>query len=181
MQLSPVPPQRQAPLVIPQDRPVYRIKSEKGFFGPDDNLYAEGEIIIFEDEPNPEMEPLNSLAIEKMREYLEKLDAEGRKVAEKTGKAYHNLADAFDNARTLEQQEHKKVQLISGNGQQTPLMRGEKKASGIARVALNAPTPQMGSGPLSLNPKNEVKGKPGRPPKATPTAPAKTVSDEPLI
>ena len=130
--LSPVPPQPQAPIVIPQDRPVYRIKGGK-FFGPDDHLYEEGAIVAWKDEPNLEMEPLNALAQEKMVAFLKKLDKHGREVAEKTGKAYTSLADAHANAYDLAKQEQKPFEAL--NVKKTiPLMGAKKKLDSIEEV-----------------------------------------------
>jgi len=127
MQLSPLPPQRQATIVIPSDVPVYKIK-EGTFFGPDDCLYEEGSIIEYDDEPAMNMEPMNALAEKSMRDYLAKLDALGKAVAEKTGKSYISYSDAFENARTLGQQESNKVRLISGQ-EIVPLMKANKSTS----------------------------------------------------
>lgn len=151
--LSPVPPRHQPTLVIPQDRPVYRITDEKGFFGPDDTLYAEGSILGYDDEPNPAMEPLNALAEQKMTKYLEKLDAEGRKVANKNGKSYTSLADAFEQSREMAKQESKKVQVIGGR-EMAPLMGAKKKPGKVAKIELEEQAaPLMGAsrGKLALN------------------------------
>lgn len=150
MQLSPVPPQRQPALVIPQDRPVYRIGSGQ-FFGPDDCLYPEGSVIAWDEIPNQEMEPLNALAQEKMRAYLAHLDAEGRKVAEKMGKSYTNLGDAYENSISLAKEEGKKVQLIGGK-EQVPLMGAKKRGRpSVQKIELEQAAPLMGKGKLSLN------------------------------
>ncbi len=157
--LSPVP-QRYTPMpVIRQDRPAYRIMAEKGFFGPDDCLYQAGSMIYWTDEPNQEMEPLNELAEKAMKAYLGRLDDEGRKVAEKIGKAYTSLADAYDNSRLMEVQDAKKIQLIDGQGAgEKPIMRAVKR--GPKKIeAINAPepVPQTGSnGRYAVNVKNEV-------------------------
>lgn len=103
MRLSPLPPQPAAAIYIPDDVPVYRIKEGK-FFGPNDHLYEENDVIEFHGEPNLEMEPMNPLAKDKMREFLAKLDAEGRQAAVKAGRAYHGFLDAFEGkeaARTI--------------------------------------------------------------------------------
>lgn len=149
--LSPLPPQRQAALTIPQDRPVYRIDSEKGFFGPDDCLYAYGSMIVWMDEPNPDMEPMNSLAHEAKVKYLEKLDSYARKVAEKTGNSYTSMSDAYKNSLELAKQDAKKIELV-GSKQQVPLMgakkRGPKK---IEKVEFEQPAPLTGKGKLSID------------------------------
>lgn len=151
MQLSPVPPHmHSAPLVIPQDRAVYRIKEGK-FFGPDDYLYKEGDIIAFDLEPNQEMEPLNTKANENMLQYLAKLDSLGADAAAKAGRAWTSLADAFENAQALEKQEAKKVQLIGGKEMKPILKAKRKEATAVQQLNGDAPIPQTGTkGKLSI-------------------------------
>lgn len=135
MRLSPVQSRPAAPVVIPQEAPVYRLKAP--IFAADDCLYAEGAILQTEDEPNQEMEPLNDLARQRMRDYLAKLDAYGKEVAEKTGKSYAGLVDAFEQAHTLAKKEGKRVSLIGGQ-EATPLMGAKKKGKKIQQLEMNA-------------------------------------------
>lgn len=159
MRLSPQPPKAQQTLMIPQDTAVYRIKEGK-FFGPDDHLYEEGAVIALEDgiEPNQEMEPLNDKAVEAMKIYLAKLDALGRKVAQKTGKAWNSLGDAFENARALEMQESKKVRLLNGAEQKT-LMGGKKKAGRVTKIELDQPAPLLGNQGISKSDRDVLNNK----------------------
>lgn len=153
--LSPIPPQSFAPVVIPQHRPFYRIKAG-GFFGPDDTLYRENDIIGWDGEPNQEMEPLNEKAQDKMMTYLKKLDKYGREAAEKAGKAYNSLADAHDNAFALAQKESKMVERINGP-KQVPLMGAKKQAGSVETVEVGKQPSVMGTtGKLSLGSKNEM-------------------------
>lgn len=142
MQLSPIPPQRQAILNIPQDAPAYRIKSG-GFFAPNDHLYLEGAVLLYDDEPNLEMEPLNELAVEKMKAFLTKLDIQGRAAAKKAGKSYTSYLDAFENARSLGRSRGGVRELTSSTD--VPLM-GAKKQSSIRQVTLD-----------EINPINQIK------------------------
>lgn len=102
VQLFTAPPKASAIPNIPQDRPVYRILNEQGFFGPDDTLHAEGEIIVLYDTPNEDMEPLNDLAREKLGEYLDTLEESARVVAEKNGRHFagrpRSKQEMIDNA-----------------------------------------------------------------------------------
>lgn len=142
--LSPNPPQRNfSPLVIPNHRPVYRIKEGK-FFGPDDCLRLEGEIIAFDEEPNMEMEPLNELALAKYKAFLAKLDNEGKKVAEKAGKSYNSLEDAFENSRALMVQDSKRVEMITTK-EMVPLMGAKKKSGKVERIEPEQAAPLMSS------------------------------------
>lgn len=156
--LSPVPPRTQN-FVIPQDRPVYRILQGK-FFGPDDTLYEEGSFVIWKDEPNLEMEPMNELAQDNMLKFLEKLDAAGRKVAEQTGKSWNNLADAHANAYALAQQESKSFEVLNAP-KQVPLMGAKKNVSSIEEIKVNQAPPLLGTtkGKLSLGAKGNSENK----------------------
>lgn len=149
MRLSPQPPSRPEAIVIPSDTPVYRIKEGK-FFGPNDHLFQEGEIIEFQGEPNLEMEPLNEMAREKMRTFLTKLDEEGRKAAAKAGKAYHGYLDAFENSIHLAKQEGKSVRSLSAK-EMTPIMGVPKEISIAKKIE-----PDL-TGPLYIEPKAAVK------------------------
>lgn len=151
MQLSPVPPQRQAPVVIPDDVAVYRVKDGK-FFGPDDTLYPEGSILAWDEEPNTEMQPLNDLARTAMKKYLKKLDGHGRDAARAAGKSYTSLADAYENSIVLAQQEGKRVRLL--NAVETiPLMGAKKNTTGLKKLDLDSeadPVASPGKGKFSL-------------------------------
>lgn len=91
------------------ERPAYRILDTAGFFGDDDTLYAEGDEIYYDGEPALEMEPMNEPARQRYVALLEKLDAEGRKVAEKLGRPYvgipRNLEGALQIATAVQRQE----------------------------------------------------------------------------
>ena len=135
MRLSPVPPRPTAPVVIPQDEPVYRLKGD--YFGPDDVIYPEGSILAIADEPNQEMEPLNDLARAAMRAYLKKLDGYGRAAAEKVGKGYSGLEDAFANSLELNKQEGRRVHVINDKGA-VPMMRANKQGKAVKKIDLSA-------------------------------------------
>jgi hypothetical protein len=143
-----------APVVIPQDRPVYRINDK--FFGPDDTLYISGSYVVWTEEPNTDMEPMNDLAQKNMTVYLKKLDALGREVAAKTGKAWNGLADAHANAYALAQKESKTFESLNGP-KQVPLMGAKKNTKSIEQIDVAAAAPLMGTkGKLSLGHKNET-------------------------
>lgn len=82
------PPRMRMDPQIPQDRPVYKILDEKGFYGPDDTLHPEGSIIVLHDVPNENMEPMNDMARERMEAYLDELEESARKVAEQNGRHF---------------------------------------------------------------------------------------------
>lgn len=114
--------------VVSNLKPAYRILNEKGFFGPDDHLYAEGSEIYYEGEPNEDMEPLNEPAQKAMEKYFDKLDALARKVAEKAGIEYAGRPRSLDDKIQLASAEARQVQLIKG-GEGVPLMGGVKHDS----------------------------------------------------
>lgn len=140
MRLSPLPPRAAAPVVIPQDAPVYRLTAP--FFAEDDHQYMEGEILVFEGEPNQFMEPMNTVAQDKMRAYLTKLDKYGKEAAEKVGRGYTGLTDAFENSLLLGKQEGKRVRSLTAK-EATPLMRAKKEVKGIARLELKEAAPEV--------------------------------------
>lgn len=84
--------------VISAEKPAYRVLAVAGFFGPDDHLYQQGDMIYFEGEPNEEFEPLNDKAREIMASYLNKLDDLGRAVAEKLGRPFVGRPRDLDGA-----------------------------------------------------------------------------------
>ena len=88
VQLFQSPPQQKIDPIIPQDRPVYRVLNEKGFYGPDDALHPEGEIIVLYDVPNEDMEPMNELARAAFEKYIDSLEESARVVAEKNGRFF---------------------------------------------------------------------------------------------
>lgn len=122
-------------MLISQERPAYKILSEKGFFGPDDHLYVFGEQIYFDGEPNEDMEPLNGLAREAMEEHLTKLDELGRVAAEKAGRAYAGRARSLEAALAQATEDARRVQSIS-NPTGVPLMKSSKKEknTGVEKI-----------------------------------------------
>jgi hypothetical protein len=73
---------------IPQNKPVFRVLDEHGFFGPDDTLHPEGSLIVLYDAPNENMEPMNDLAREAYEAMLDKLDQSAREVAKANGRHF---------------------------------------------------------------------------------------------
>lgn len=130
--LSPVPPRPQPTIIIPQDVAVYKIGEGK-FFGPDDTLHPEGTIIEWESEPNLDMIPMNEMAVTNMKKFTAKLDAEGRKVAQRTGKAFSSYSDAFELSRELAVQESKSFKVL-GEKKEIPIL-GVKKTARVKTVA----------------------------------------------
>lgn len=82
------PPRPRVDPSIPQDKPVFRILDEHGFFGPDDTLHVEGSLIVLHDCPNENMEPMNELARVSMESYLDELEESAKKVAETHGRHF---------------------------------------------------------------------------------------------
>lgn len=107
------------------ERPAYRVLDVAGFFGDDDTLYTEGAEIVFDGEPAVEMEPLNEAARVKMIALLEKLDEEGRKVAEKLGRPYTGRPRTLEGGLAL---------ASAIQRQEMAVMGAEKKPSTIEPV-----------------------------------------------
>lgn len=140
-------------MIVPSDRPAYRILAPNGFFGPDDHLYHEGECIVFDGEPNEEMEALNEPAKQRLESYFQKLEEHARLAAEKAGRPYTGRPKSLDQAIALAHQDARQVQLISG-GPGVPLMGAKKEGAPKVERLDAAPTPETGRkgrGTLSLN------------------------------
>jgi hypothetical protein len=123
---------------IPQDRPVFRILDEKGFFGPDDTLYSAGALVVLYDEPSVDMEPLNDLAQTAFNTMLDKLEAGAREVAKKSGKMF------IGTPRTKEEM----INGASDAARSSASIMGEKKTSKSVKHRIDAvepgATPEMG-------------------------------------
>lgn len=127
---------------IPDDRPAYRILSS--FFGPNDHLYTEGDTVLFDGEPNDDMEPLNLPAKKAMEAFFKKQEDCAKKAAEKAGREYTGRPKSLDEAITLASMDARRVQLTEGDGG-VPLMGGKKRSAGsVERVDVEA-IPQTGA------------------------------------
>lgn len=125
MQLYPQPPRQSlAPTLIPDDVPVYKILDGK--FYADDELFETGSIVVWPDEPNLDMEPLNEMARQRHKEFRMKLDKHARDVAEKNGKSFVSYDQAFENAMQAARNEGKRVTMLNGKTE-TPIMGAKKK------------------------------------------------------
>lgn len=99
------PPRPRVDPAIPQDKPVFRILDEHGFFGPNDHLYPQGSLVVLYDCPNENMEPMNDLAKESLSAYLDMLDDSAKKVAETNGRYFasrpRSKEEMMDNASEM--------------------------------------------------------------------------------
>lgn len=145
-----------ADILIPTDRPAYRILSEKGFFGPDCHLYQEGDCLVFDDEPNEEMEPLNDLAREKIKILFDKLDGLAREVAKANGRQFVERPRTLEGAVAMATIDAKRVMLNPGDGG-VPLMGSTIGRDRAHKLEAAEPTPETGG---------VVRRGPGRPRKA---------------
>lgn len=144
-QYSPTPHVHMAPPVIENHTAAYLIKEECYL---DDTRYVEGEYLYWPDAPNLSMTPVNEKATEAMNNYIAYLDECGLKAAEKTGKHYHTYADAFENARALEQQTFR-GRIAS---HEVPLMAEKKKKNKGSKIdTAPQPAPMMGGGRKVVN------------------------------
>ena len=107
------PPKEKAMPAIPQDKPVYRILAEKGFFGPDDTLHPEGEIIVLWDKPNEDMEPLNDMARSAFEIMVTELDESARAVADKNGRFFSGRARSKEDLIANASEDARRVQSLS--------------------------------------------------------------------
>lgn len=132
--------------MIDNTRPAYRILSPNGFFGPDDHLWAEGEKLYFDGEPNEEMEPLNELAHQKLTEALEKLDNLARDAATKLCRPFVGRPRSFDGALELA------TELARSN---VAIMGAKRDVRPVERIDSDD-VPETGS----INPKQRGRGRP---------------------
>jgi hypothetical protein len=94
------------------------------------------------------MSPINGKAEEAMAKYIEYLDVCGKKAAEKAGKEYHSQADAFENARALEQQTYR-GRIAS---HEVPLMGENKKVNKGKKIdTTHQAAPLLGGGRKVIN------------------------------
>lgn len=126
MQLFTTPPSsRMQQVIIPDDVPVYRVGDGRFFI--DDVLHEKGTVIILESEPNPDLEPLNKMAVDAMTAYLKKLDDEGKKWANKNQKAYVSQLDAFTNRHKPKQKSKRGAIVLTDT--EVPILGGRNRPS----------------------------------------------------
>lgn len=159
--LSPNLPKQRIEPTIPQDVPVYRVIDERGFYC-DDNLIPKGEYIIWEEEPNPMMQPMNELAHEAFCEYLKKLDAFGKEWADREKKSYVSQLKQYQNSLGIEEGEDLRRAKVIGGREETPIMGAKRKGPAKAQrviVPSEVGTPMMGSFDKNTVNKNADKSK----------------------
>lgn len=126
------------------ERAAYRILDVAGAFLDDDTLHPEGAEIYWDGEPALEMEPLNETARIRYVAMIEKLDTEGRKVAEKLGRPYtgmtRNLEGALQIATAIQRQDmslmgntNKHANVESMHPSETQTFGGAKRGRGRPR------------------------------------------------
>ena len=73
------PPQPSAKLNIPNDEPIYRVRGAGFFDGetllPEMDATGKPTLIAYDDEPNFNLLPMNELALKKVEQWIEKLEA----------------------------------------------------------------------------------------------------------
>lgn len=115
---------------IDENRCAYRVLAMHGFFGPDDTLHPEGSVVYFDGEPNEELEALTPPAYSKLIAHLELLDAKGREVSSKLGRAYVGRPRSLDGALQL---------ATAVQRSEMPIMSARKDTSAIEAVDMNTP------------------------------------------
>lgn len=130
MQLYSAPPRNFSPVVIPNDVPVYRLKGDCYFH---DRLVSAGLVIEWDETPNEEMQPLNTLAKEKYEEYLAFLDKCGEEKAAADKKAHASKLKAYK----AQSERKKKKGLNVLSEEDTPLMGGKTVEKHIKVIGEN--------------------------------------------
>jgi hypothetical protein len=116
-------------------------------------MYEKGQIIVWPDEPNLDMEPLNDMALEAKKTYLKKLDKCGRAVAAKNGTSYVGLEQQMEHAIEMARQDGQKVRLLNGDDDQPAILGSKKPKKQRAKVidVPNDPVEIGNLGPHSLD------------------------------
>lgn len=141
--LSPLPPKMYSAPAIPQDRPCYRILKQCFL---DDQMFFEGDIVIWMEEPNCEMEPLNDLAMEESRAFFKLREELGKVASEKRGTLYVALQRPWE-SRDMSTSESRRVEIVKGDGG-IPVM-GAKRKPGRPPKAQKLDVVPMESKPIS--------------------------------
>lgn len=123
--MSPMPPKMYAAPVIPQDRPCYRILDGRGVFL-DDVMFFPGDIVIWDEEPNKEMEPLNDLARGATDAFFDDREELAKAASLKKGMRYIPLRRPIEDDRMLNSSESRRVELVKGDGG-VPVMGARKR------------------------------------------------------
>ena len=154
VQLFNSPPKDKIDPKIPTDRPVYRILAEKGFFGPDDSLHPEGEIIVLWDKPNEDMEPLNEMAKERFEAMIDELEASASEVAKMNGRHFSGRPRSKEEMIANASEDARRIQSVS-NPDGVRIMGAKFDSSDRIQSLNETNAPEIG----------QAKRGPGRPPK----------------
>ncbi len=127
VQLYQAPPRGFSPIAIPEDVPVYRLKTDCYFH---DREIKAGLIIEWDEVPNEEMQPLNAKAKVEYEKYLDHLDKCGQAKAEKDNKSYASKLKTFE-ARSKKKRGG--LNVLSGE-EEAPLMGGKTVSKHIKVV-----------------------------------------------
>ena len=132
MQLFQQPPRQYVPAVIPNDVPVYKVGDGK--FYVDDELLNEGAIITWEEEPNPNLIPMNKMAVDRMRAYLTQLDVYGEEKAKQDKKKYVPLLKQFNDRIAVASGENRRARVLNGAEEQKSVLGKKRGASRIQKL-----------------------------------------------
>jgi hypothetical protein len=126
--------------------PKFRQTNPHGFYY-EDTLWPEGTEFYFTDTPNEFMEPLNEPARIALNAYLDKLDEEARKLAEKMGRPFYGRPREFAD----------QVDLIRQDAQQ---IRDEKDRAATSKMqpVKRAPVPVQGHLAKKARPPSKMTG-----------------------
>src|ERR1035437_2055023 len=128
--LSPVPMVPMMAPRIPDDQPCYRILKPCFLAG---EYCVEGEIIVWTQEPNKEMEPLNDLAHEATMAFFDNLDECGKKVAAQRNTRYVPLRRPVADDIALNTAAARRPEIKKGDGG-IPVFAHEGKKKGIPSI-----------------------------------------------
>lgn len=121
--LSPLPPKMYSAPNIPQDVACYRILKPCYL---DDQYLFEGEIVTWAEEPNKEMEPLNSLAKAAINAFFDETDRLGKLASAEKNRKYVPMRRPIEEEKTLNTAEGRRVEVVKGDGG-IPIMGSKKR------------------------------------------------------
>lgn len=159
--LSPVPPRPQTQVHIDSSRPAYIVIEKRGFFDDADKLWEKGSMIYWDGEPNPGLDPINDMAMDRMRSYLQVLDDKAMEVAKLKGAGHASMVNAFEARRRLAE--------LDSNGTDAVDGFSEPSILGMKKKRSHAAAPVDGVGQIQFN-----HGTQNSTPRRGPGRPAKT-------
>ena len=141
--LSPTPPSPQAQIYIDEDTPCYRVIEKRGFVDDQDRLWEKGRMIYWEGPPSMGLEPMNDLAEVAMLEHLERLDKLADDVNKLKGTGHASLVNAYEARRRIRELKNRQHGIAADAEEQMPIMQAARLKSKARAVESHSAPPMM--------------------------------------